>query len=83
MDKKSLLEITKRVRKNIITMLCEAKSGHPGGSLSIADIMTYLFMEKIKRTKENALAPDRDRVVLSKGHGVPAMYAVVAEGGIL
>jgi transketolase len=78
-----LMTAARNMRKNILTMLCEAKSGHPGGSLSIVEIVAYLFLEKIKRTKENGLLPDRDRVVLSKGHAVPALYAVFAEIGIL
>jgi len=83
MDIAKLKSSAKRMRKNIILMLNEAKSGHPGGSLSIVELLAYLFLEKMKRTKANALSPDRDRLVLSKGHAVPALYAAFAEVGIL
>ena len=83
MDIQKLKQSAKNMRKNIITMLTTAKSGHPGGSLSIVEILAYLFIEQIKRTKANALDPNRDRVVLSKGHGVPALYAVFVEIGLL
>ena len=78
-----LRQIAKRVRKNIIRMLTKAGSGHPGGSLSMVEILVELFYNWIKRTPENALAPDRHRLVLSKGHGVPALYAVFAELGLI
>jgi transketolase len=78
-----LKNISKRVRINIIKMLSEAGSGHPGGSLSIVEILVYLFIEKIKRSRENALDENRDRFILSKGHGVPALYAILSEVGII
>lgn len=81
--KEKLKMIAKNMRINIIKMLAEAGSGHPGGSLSIVEIIAYLFIEKINRTKENALADDRDRFVLSKGHAVPALYAILAEVGVI
>ncbi len=81
--RENLKQVAKNMRVNIIKMLAEAGSGHPGGSLSIVEILAYLFLEKIKRTKENALSDDRDRFILSKGHGVPALYAVLAEVGVL
>jgi len=83
MDIKVLKEKAKRVRKKILRMLCEAKSGHPGGSLSIVEMLLILFTEEIKRTPQNASSKDRDRLVLSKGHAVPALYAVFSEIGIL
>jgi transketolase len=83
MDLQKLKQTAKSMRKNIISMLTEAKSGHPGGSLSIVEILAYLFLEKTKRTKENALDPNRDRIILSKGHAVPALYCAFAEVGIL
>ena len=83
MDKSKLSSIAKKMRINIVKMIGKANSGHPGGSLSMVEILDYLFIEKIKRTKENALLPDRDRVVLSKGHGVPALYSIFAEIGII
>ena len=83
MDKSKLQSIAKRMRINIIKMIGKANSGHPGGSLSMVEILAYLFTEKIKRTTDNALDPNRDRLVLSKGHGVPALYSIFAEIGIL
>ncbi len=71
------------MRIDIIRMLHAAGSGHPGGSLSLIDILTVVFLRYIKRTKENALDPDRHRLVLSKGHGVPALYAVLARCGVI
>lgn len=75
---KELQQISNQLRIDIIKAISRAKSGHPGGSLSAIDIIVYLFFNEIKRTKENALDPDRDRFVLSKGHGVPALYSVFA-----
>jgi transketolase len=69
--------IATKIRIDIIKMLNLAGSGHPGGSLSCVEILVALFWEKIKRTPENALDPNRDRFILSKGHGVPALYAVL------
>lgn len=80
---KQLQQISNELRIDIIKAISRAKSGHPGGSLSAIDIITYLFFNEIKRTKENALDPDRDRFVLSKGHGVPALYAVFARLGLI
>ncbi len=71
------------MRIDIIRMLHAAGSGHPGGSLSVIDILTVLFFRWIKRTPENALDPERHRFVLSKGHGVPALYAVLARRGVI
>ena len=64
-------------------MVTEAASGHPGGSLSAADILTVLYFNEMDLTKENAGSKDRDRFVLSKGHASPLLYAVLAEKGIL
>ena len=69
------------IRKNIIKMLTEAKSGHPGGSLSVTDILTVLYFEEMNIDPKNPQNPDRDRFVLSKGHGAPALYATLAERG--
>ncbi len=69
------------LRIAIIKMLCEAKSGHPGGSLSMADIITALYFGEMKHTPTKPMAEDRDRFVLSKGHGVPAVYAAMALTG--
>lgn len=80
---KELQRISNELRIDIIKAISRAKSGHPGGSLSAIDIIVYLFFNEIKRTKENALDPDRDRFVLSKGHGVPALYSVFARLGLI
>lgn len=80
--KKKSLQITAcKVRKGIIEGVYNAKSGHPGGSLSIADMLTYLYFEKINVNPEDAENPERDRFVLSKGHCAPALYAVLAQKG--
>lgn len=71
------------IRKNIVKMVTEAKSGHPGGSLSSADILTVLYFKEMDITLENALSTDRDRFVLSKGHASPLLYATLAEKGII
>lgn len=80
---KQLQGIANEIRIDCIKMLAEAGNGHPGGSLSCTDLLTVLFFNKIKRTKENALSNDRHRFVLSKGHGVPALYAILAQTGLL
>ena len=69
------------VRQSIVTALHSAKSGHPGGSLSAADIMTYLYFEEINVDPKNPKMADRDRFVLSKGHVAPALYSVLAHKG--
>lgn len=70
-----------KVRKGIIEGVYNAKSGHPGGSLSIADLLTYLYFEKMNVNSSVPEDPDRDRFVLSKGHCAPALYAVLALKG--
>ncbi len=69
------------VRMGILTGTYHAKSGHPGGSLSIADLLTYLYFAKMHVDPKNPDMPDRDRLVLSKGHCAPALYSVLAERG--
>ena len=69
------------VRQSIVTALHSAKSGHPGGSLSAADIMTYLYFEEMNVNPKNPKMADRDRFVLSKGHVAPALYSVLAHKG--
>ena len=71
------------VRKNIVTALHSAKSGHPGGSLSAADMVTYLYYEEMNVDPKNPKDPNRDRFVLSKGHAAPVLYGVLAEKGYL
>ncbi|MGN0621383.1 MAG: transketolase [Porcipelethomonas sp.] len=70
-----------KVRMGIIEGVYNAKSGHPGGSLSIADLLTYLYFEKMNVDPKNPDMPDRDRLVLSKGHCAPALYSVLALKG--
>lgn len=76
-----LEEKASQIRKDIITMLHEAGSGHPGGSLSAADILTVLYFNEMNINPENPGQPDRDRFVLSKGHAAPVLYATLAEKG--
>ena len=79
--KKELKKIALNVRKGVIEGTFNAKSGHPGGSLSIADIVTYLYFEKMNVNPENPQDENRDRFVLSKGHTAPALYAALALKG--
>ena len=74
-------EKAKEIRKDIITEVYCAKSGHPGGSLSIADIMAVLYFDELKINEKDPKWEDRDRLVLSKGHCSPALYAALAERG--
>jgi len=76
-----LQKICREVRKDIIKMLTEAGSGHPGGSLSMVEILVTLFWLKMRHDPKRPDWPERDRFVLSKGHGVPALYAVLAHQG--
>ena len=78
MNKEELISISKEVKKDIVEMIYEAKSGHPGGSLSCSDIITYLYNEKMNVDVENPKDPNRDRFVLSKGHAAPALYSVLS-----
>lgn len=79
--KEKLKEIAKEIRKEILKLTYEASSGHPGGSLSIADIMAVLYFSEMNIT--DIKSGDRDRFVLSKGHSAPALYATLKEKGIL
>ena len=81
MEKLELQKIANEVRKDILTEVYHAKSGHPGGSLSVADILTCLYFEEMHVDPQNPDMADRDRLVLSKGHAAPALYAVLAEKG--
>jgi transketolase len=76
-----LRETCARLRIDILEMITEAGSGHPGGSLSAIDIIETLYARVLKHDPKNPGDPDRDRFVLSKGHGVPALYAVLANHG--
>ena len=79
--KKDLQKIACKVRMGVIEGTYNAKSGHPGGSLSISDTLTYLYFNKMNVDASNPEDPDRDRFVLSKGHTAPALYAVLAQKG--
>ena len=79
--KKDLQVKACKVRMNIIEGVHAAKSGHPGGSLSCADILTYLYFKEMNIDPENPKMENRDRFVLSKGHAAPALYGVLAERG--
>ena len=81
MNVQELKKTANQVRKNIVTAVYYAKAGHPGGSLSAADIYTYLYMEEMNVDPAKPADPDRDRFVLSKGHTCPGLYAVMAERG--
>lgn len=76
-----LKEMAKKLRRHVITMIATAGSGHPGGSLSAADIVTALYFKILHHNPENPHWPDRDRFILSKGHAAPILYAALAETG--
>ncbi len=71
------------IRKNIVKMVANAKSGHPGGSLSATEILTVLYFEEMNIDASNVSSTNRDRFVLSKGHASPCLYATLAEKGLL
>ncbi|MBQ3137907.1 MAG: transketolase [Ruminococcus sp.] len=79
--KKNLQKTACKVRMGVIEGTFNAKSGHPGGSLSISDTLTYLYFNKMNVNPADAENPDRDRLVLSKGHTAPALYSVLAQKG--
>ncbi|MCI9283737.1 MAG: transketolase [Lachnospiraceae bacterium] len=81
MDKLKLQQIANEVRKGIIEGVHSAKAGHPGGSLSAADVFTYLYFEEMNVDPENPRMEERDRFVLSKGHNAPGLYSVLAQRG--
>ncbi len=81
MNKLELQQQANEIRKHIVTSLHAAKCGHPGGSLSMADIMTYLYFEEMQVDPKDPKKVDRDRLVLSKGHVAPVLYAALAEKG--
>ena len=81
MDKLMLQKMANEVRKGIVTGTHSAKAGHPGGSLSAADVFTYLYFEEMNIDPKDPKNPDRDRFVLSKGHTAPGLYAVLANRG--
>lgn len=76
-----LQKTANEVRKGIVTAVHSAKAGHPGGSLSAADMFTYLYFEEMNIDPKNQKAPERDRFVLSKGHTAPGLYSTLANRG--
>ena len=81
MNNKQLMLHAANIRKNILTAVHSAKSGHPGGSLSVCDLLTLLYFEVMNIDPKNPTSPSRDRFVLSKGHAAPALYSTLAERG--
>ena len=81
MANEEAMKRARHLRANIVRMLTKAGSGHPGGSLSIIDILNVLYFEEMNIDPKNPKMEDRDRFVLSKGHAAPALYAVLAEKG--
>ena len=81
MTNQELAKVANEVRKGVVTAVHAAKSGHPGGSLGAADIMTYLYFEEMNIDPADPHKADRDRFVLSKGHAAPGLYAALAERG--
>ena len=75
--------VAKRIRRHIITMIGEAGSGHPGGSLSAVEIVTALYFKVLRLNPVDSCWPDRDRFILSKGHAAPLLYAALAECGYI
>ncbi len=80
-DLERLSKIALTIRRHVIKMLGLAASGHPGGSLSSTDILTALYFQYLKHDPKNPKWADRDRMIFSKGHGCPALYAALAEAG--
>ncbi len=81
MEKLELQKIANEVRKGIVTAVHSAKAGHPGGSLSAADLFTYLYFQEMNIDPRDPKKPDRDRFVLSKGHTAPGLYSTLANRG--
>ncbi|MBI3207889.1 MAG: transketolase [Candidatus Solibacter usitatus] len=80
-DLAALQQFCTRIRRHIVEMITEAKSGHPGGSLSAVEILAVLYHEVMRHDPENPQWPDRDRFILGKGHAAPVLYSVMAEFG--
>lgn len=81
MNKLELQKMANEIRKGIVTAVHSAKAGHPGGSLSAADLFTYLYFEEMNVDPKNPKNPQRDRFVLSKGHTAPGLYSTLAHRG--
>jgi transketolase len=82
-ETRELQRIAQRIRLGIVKSVAAAASGHPGGSLSVADIMATLYFKEMRIDSKNPTWPDRDRFVMSKGHAAPALYATLAEAGFI
>jgi transketolase len=80
-DVAELQGLARQIRRDIIEMITEAKSGHPGGSLSAVEIITTLFFDVMRHDPANPHWPDRDHIILSKGHACPVLYSAMAETG--
>ena len=83
MDNQSLMITAYKIRKHVIEAVYHPQAGHPGGSLSIADILSVLYFDKMNVSPDKVNDPDRDRFVLSKGHCSPALYGALAEKGFI
>lgn len=83
MENSELAKVAKKIRRDIVEMIYHAKSGHPGGSLSIADILAVLYFDEMNVNVNDVKMPNRDRLVLSKGHAAPALYSTLMEKGFL
>lgn len=81
MNKLELMKTANEIRKGIVTSVHSAKAGHPGGSLSAADVFTYLYFAEMNVDPKDPKNPDRDRFVLSKGHTAPGLYSTLAQRG--
>lgn len=77
----NLKEIARNIRIDIINMIAEANSGHPGGSLSAVEVISSLYFKEMRHDPKNPTWPDRDRFILSKGHAAPALYSALARSG--
>ncbi|MBR4571607.1 MAG: transketolase, partial [Candidatus Riflebacteria bacterium] len=80
-EKKELQLTAIKIREGILTSVHGAKAGHPGGSLSAADMFTYLYFKEMRIDPKNPKDPNRDRFVLSKGHTAPGVYSALANRG--
>ena len=80
-ENEDLAAVCKRLRRDIVTMIARAGSGHPGGSLSAVEIIATLYWRVLRHRPSDPLWPDRDRFIMSKGHAAPVLYAVLAERG--
>ena len=81
MERLELQKMANEVRKSIVKSVHSAKAGHPGGSLSAADVFTYLYFEEMNIDPQDPKKADRDRFVLSKGHTAPGLYSALAHRG--